>query len=297
MKTTRPLLILLLILLSACQAKNASDPNATMPAQINKESNSQTEDVHQSKHEKYNLIFEEKIVWTKDNAPDAVKILARNDDRLHIKVMSGFGEKSIELDEYGFPERVEIFPLDMKGSQALLLKINYYQPEEKTETIIDERWAVLVLGQKDGKINPLFQTMNLPVNLNHNYNVEYNIDVGFKILDKSTGFTVNFVPTYDDEYRTYLNQAIQKTEFERAFEPSAWFAQVDLVPATENENSMIRLTKVIPGLKRDYPVGFFEYEYTWDLNQYRLSKEKFYTAEGVFLLNPKKIQEMKFDTN
>lgn len=274
------LLTVLVSLFAACEANPASKQGQNDTVEVKPEL-------------EYQLASEVNIDWNEDGVREKVALWYRNDTTMSLKIKTGSEEDRYVMPEIGYPEHSEKIILEKGKLSAVSFIMNYYEPEATIQNTIDEKRASLVVGRKDGKFAPLLNTMQHTVHQKDNYMIVYDGDAQLTITDKSTGFIVSF--KLDNIENSLFKNNVQDTDMNKIFQPSTWYTEVKMNQGTDQGNAEIICVKLIPGFQREYPLGFFEYHYTWKNGQFDLTKEIFFSAKGVFIEEPKVIKQMLFD--
>jgi hypothetical protein len=206
-------------------------------------------------------------------------------------IQTSSGVQELQLPQAAFPVNASPLMLD-GGHDAVAVRLHYFEPEATIQNPIDERWAYVVLEETGGKIETLLNTMNAAPNQADNFQIRFDREGHFEIRDRNTSFTVALNIEAVEEYRRFFDR-IDGDQQTPQFQPSDWFTLVTLTAA--GPKTEIVCVKLIPGIRREAPLGYFQYHYRWMNGEFALTKESFFTAAGVFMENPKIIKEKTFE--
>ncbi|MFD2670961.1 hypothetical protein [Marinicrinis sediminis] len=276
------IITLLMIILVGCGQEMNNDPGQEerIPNDIQQGNLSTVEEI--SSQKEYLNLSTLQVQWYADEDPEQLDISYRLSDILQLKIKTTNEEWDLDLPELAYPEDVQVIQLE-EGQSALSIKLNYYEPEATIQNPVDERWAYLILRSQNNRFMTLLNTMTDQSHTENNFKISFTSPDHFNILDHSTNFTVDFK---SDLYSENPNLSL--------FKPSNWFTQVNLT-TSQTGNAEISCTKMIPGLNKESPLGFFKYNYIWINDAFVLTKESFFTSPGVFMENPTIVKETSYE--
>ncbi|WP_025027499.1 hypothetical protein [Caldalkalibacillus mannanilyticus] len=238
------------------------------------------------------LVGKESIDWDGSGIKEEVEVSYYNAETLHLIIKTKEQEQIFIMPQVAFPEQVTTLSLDASQS-GIAIQINYYEPEATIQNKVDERWAYLILGRQKGEIIPLLNSLEHLDHQNQNYEIVYYRDGKCAVIDHSSMVEIEFMIPFDDEYKSLFHHLMNESESITKYESADWYMDIKI---EEKENKpIIKFSKMIPGIQRNDPLGYFQYDYTWKNDHFVLSKEAFFTAKGVFFLDPVEIKQVSFD--
>ncbi|WP_281890607.1 hypothetical protein [Paenibacillus sp. YYML68] len=280
--------LLSVVLFTACgpKALPVSDPNRAQHKEMEQQSPSKP----------FKVLTDMTISWSGASQAEAVKLSYSNVPPIELRAETAKDKLVVPFEEVGYPESVQVLNLDTKGQKALAVHIHYYASEETVSSPIDDRWQLLVLGKQGEKLNTLFSSAELPMEQAGSYEVEFDQVGHIHIKDRATGFTSDFqIDFYNEEYKTLYKQAVEAPNIAQQLQPAKWFTTINVEQASEHAAAVIKLVKLIPGVHRNYPIGYMQYEYEWNEGQFTLRKQSLFTAKGAAMLEPQVITEQLFE--
>lgn len=199
---------------------------------------------------------------------------------------------SYTLPENCFLESSSTLKLDA-DTEGLVLKINGNDPNMLINHNSDNRFAYLIWSTADGQLRLIFNSFELEMNNDANYNTFITEDQQLSVYDKANDFNVIFSPYVSEGDEKFYQDIINNVDQVKSlFTTSKWFIATEILE--DNNSTLIRLTKLFNGYNSANPSGYFEYYYTYQNEKFYLSKESFYTAKGLNLIDPILIKSVDF---